>query len=100
MLSGVSGWWPDMIDSGRQPDSSHSQGSEINLGEGFPAGARRLTGRLIATKKNAPVRDFLPRHGFVVLAGDGPGEAFVKEPLPGAPFDDEHVTAHLDHGER
>jgi hypothetical protein len=23
-----------MIDSGRQPDSSHSQGAEINLGEG------------------------------------------------------------------
>jgi FkbH-like protein len=63
------------------------------------AGARRLTGRLIPTKKNAPVRDFLPRHGFVALAGDGSGESFVKEPLPGAPFDDEHVTAHLDHGE-
>ena len=63
------------------------------------AGARRLTGRLIPTKKNAPVRDFLPRHGFVPAAGDGPGEAFVKQPLPGAPFDDDHVTAHLDRGE-
>jgi FkbH-like protein len=62
------------------------------------AGARRLTGRLIPTKKNAPVRDFLPRHGFVATAGEGPGEAYVKEPLPGAPFDDAHVTAHLDDG--
>jgi FkbH-like protein len=68
------------------------------------AGARRLTGRLIPTKKNAPVRDFLPRHGFVPMAsstasGDsGPGEAFVKEPLPGAPFDDAHVTARFDGG--
>jgi FkbH-like protein len=61
------------------------------------AGARRLTARLIPTKKNAPVRDFLPRHGFVPASGDGgQGEAFVKEPLPGAPFDDSHVTARLD----
>ena len=64
------------------------------------AGARRLTGRLIPTRKNAPVRDFLPRHGFVPAAGEGPGEAFVKEPLPGAPFDDSHVTARLDDGPR
>lgn len=62
------------------------------------AGARRLTGRLIPTKKNAPVRDFLPRHGFVPAAGDGPGEHYLKEPLPGAPFDDGHVTARLDPG--
>ncbi len=60
------------------------------------SGARRLTSRLIPTKKNAPVRDFLPRHGFVPTTGDGPGEAFVKEPLPGASFDDAHITAHLD----
>jgi FkbH-like protein len=64
------------------------------------AGAQRLTGRLIPTKKNAPVRDFLPRHGFAPAGGDGPGEAFVKEPLPGAPFDDSHVTARLDDGSR
>jgi len=67
------------------------------------AGAQRLTGRLIPTKKNAPVRDFLPRHGFVpapgAAPGDGDGEAFVKQPLPGAAFDDDHVTAHLDRGE-
>jgi hypothetical protein len=25
-----------MIDSGRHPDSRHSQGAEFNLGEGFP----------------------------------------------------------------
>jgi len=66
------------------------------------AGAARLTGRLIPTKKNPPVRDFLPRHGFVATAGDGPAEergvAYVKEPLPGAPFDDAHVTAQLDDG--
>jgi FkbH-like protein len=62
-------------------------------------GAARLIGRLIPTKKNAPVRDFLPRHGFEPSAGDGgPGESFVKQPLPGAPFDDEHVTASLDGG--
>jgi FkbH-like protein len=80
------------------------------------AGARRLTARMIPTKKNAPVRDFLPRHGFVpasaptgppgppgppgpvaATAGDGgAGEAYVKEPLPGAAFDDSHVTARLD----
>ncbi|HZJ66864.1 MAG TPA: hypothetical protein VFD36_25330, partial [Kofleriaceae bacterium] len=64
------------------------------------AGAQRLTARLIPTKKNAPVRDFLPRHGFVPAsapaAGDSPGEAFVKEPLPGAAFDDAHVAARLD----
>jgi FkbH-like protein len=61
------------------------------------AGARRLTGRLIPTKKNAPVRDFLPRHGFAPAPGDSAaGEAFVKEPLPGAPFDDGHITARLD----
>jgi FkbH-like protein len=59
-------------------------------------GAQRLTGRMIPTKKNAPARDFLPRHGFVPATGDGPGEAFAKEPLPGAPFDDDHVTARLD----
>jgi FkbH-like protein len=63
------------------------------------AGARRLTGRLIPTKKNAPARDFLPRHGFVAAPGDGAaGEVFVKEPLPGAPFDDDHVEAHLGGG--
>ena len=64
------------------------------------AGARRLTGRLIPTQKNAPARDFLPRHGFVPAPGAGgpPGEAFVRE-LPGAPFDGDHVTAHLDRGE-
>jgi FkbH-like protein len=62
------------------------------------AGAQRLTGRLIPTKKNAPVRDFLPRHGFAATAGEGPGEAYVKEPLPGTPFDDAHVTAHFDDG--
>jgi FkbH-like protein len=61
------------------------------------AGARRLTARLVPTKKNAPVRDFLPRHGFAPASGDGgPGEAFVKEPLPGEPFDDSHVTVRLD----
>ncbi|HMG53256.1 MAG TPA: HAD-IIIC family phosphatase [Kofleriaceae bacterium] len=66
------------------------------------AGARRLTGRLIPTKKNAPVRDFLPRHGFVAASGaapgEGPGELFVKEPLPGQAFDDGHVTAQLEPG--
>jgi len=66
------------------------------------AGARRLTARMIPTRKNAPVRDFLPRHGFVVApgatSGDGPGEAFCKEPLPGPPFDDDHIAARLDHG--
>jgi hypothetical protein len=63
------------------------------------AGARRLTARMIPTKKNAPVRDFLPRHGFVASSaapGDGPGEAFVKQPLPGPPFEDDHIAAHLD----
>ncbi|HMG21295.1 MAG TPA: hypothetical protein VK607_08270, partial [Kofleriaceae bacterium] len=70
------------------------------------AGARRLTGRLIPTKKNAPVRDFLPRHGFVAAPGaasgaapgEGAGELFVKEPLPGQAFDDGHVTAQLEPG--
>jgi hypothetical protein len=70
------------------------------------AGARRLTARMIPTRKNAPVRDFLPRHGFIVAPGtasgaapgDGPGEAFVKQPLPGAAFDDDHIAAHLDDG--
>jgi len=64
------------------------------------AGAQRFTARLIPTKKNAPVRDFLPRHGFVPASApppaDLPGEAFVKEPLPGAAFDDAHVAARLD----
>jgi len=64
------------------------------------AGARRLTARLVPTKKNAPVRDFLPRHGFVPGPGSagegGAGEAFVKDPLPGAPLDDGHITARLD----
>lgn len=67
------------------------------------AGARRLTARLVPTKKNAPVRDFLPRHGFVPASGaagpsgeGGAGEAFVKDPLPGAPLDDGHITARLD----
>jgi FkbH-like protein len=67
-------------------------------GDLIAAGAQRLTGRLIPTKKNAPVRDFLPRHGFVAVAANdapGPGEAFVKAPLPGAPFDDDHITARL-----
>jgi FkbH-like protein len=68
----------------------------VVTGDLIESGARRLTGRLIPTKKNAPVRDFLPRHGFVPTTGDGPGEAFVKEPLPGAPLDDAHITAHLD----
>ena len=47
-----------------------------------------------------PLRDFLPRHGFVATAGEEPGEVYVKQPLPGAPFDDTHVTAHLDDGPR
>jgi len=51
------------------------------------AGAKKLTSQMIPTKKNAPVRDFLPRHGFVET-----GEAWLKEPLPGAPFEDEHIT--------
>jgi FkbH-like protein len=71
----------------------------VVTGDLMAAGARRLIGRLIPTKKNAPVRDFLPRHGFAAAPGDGgPGEVFVKEPLPGAPFDDEHVTMYLDGG--
>jgi FkbH-like protein len=76
----------------------------VVTGDLIEAGARRLTARMIPTKKNAPVRDFLPRHGFVPASastagstGDaGAGEAFVKEPLPGAAFDDAHVTARLD----
>lgn len=65
-------------------------------GDLMAAGARRLTGRLIPTPKNAPARDFLPRHGFAPIPAEGgPGEAFVKEPLPGAPFDDDHVKAFL-----
>jgi hypothetical protein len=72
----------------------------VVTGDLMSAGAQRLTSTLIPTKKNAPVRDFLPRHGFVAApgaaAGDGPGEHFAKEPLPGAPFDDDHVAARLD----
>jgi FkbH-like protein len=74
------------------------------------AGAQRLTARMIPTKKNAPVRDFLPRHGFIMAPGmapgtapgtapgDGPGEAFVKQPLPGGRFDDDHIAAQLEPG--
>jgi FkbH-like protein len=66
------------------------------------AGAQRLTARLIPTKKNAPVSDFLPRHGFItapgMAPGDGPGEAFVKQPLPGGRFDDDHIAAELEPG--
>jgi FkbH-like protein len=76
----------------------------VVTGDLMSAGAQRLTSTLIPTKKNAPVRDFLPRHGFVAApgaapgaaAGHGPGEHFAKEPLPGAPFDDDHVAARLD----
>ena len=72
----------------------------VVTGDLMSAGARRLTSTLIPTKKNAPARDFLPRHGFVAATsaatGDGPGEHFVKEPLPGAPFDDDHVATRLD----
>ncbi len=75
------------------------------------AGARQLTARMIPTRKNAPVRDFLPRHGFIAASGaasgaapgaapgNGPGEAFVKQPLPGPPFDDDHIAAQLDGGD-
>jgi hypothetical protein len=30
--------------------------------------------------------------------GDSPGEAFVKQPLPGARFDDDHIAAELEPG--
>jgi FkbH-like protein len=60
------------------------------------AGAQRLVGRMIPTNKNAPARDFLPRHGFVAARSSEPDELLVKEPLPGARFDDGHVSASLD----
>jgi FkbH-like protein len=61
------------------------------------AGAQRLFGRMIPTKKNAPARDFFPRHGFVAAKRvSDAGEVFVKEPLPGGKFDDDHVTAFLE----
>jgi FkbH-like protein len=63
------------------------------------AGAQRLVGRVIPTKKNAPARDFLPRHGFIAATRDSnAGQVFVKEPLPGAPFDDNHLKTSLEAG--
>ncbi|HUJ58234.1 MAG TPA: hypothetical protein VLX92_07070, partial [Kofleriaceae bacterium] len=58
------------------------------------AGARRLTSKLVPTKKNAPVREFLPQHGFSAIAGDA--EGWIKEPLPGPAFDDDHITIRAD----
>jgi FkbH-like protein len=61
------------------------------------AGAQRLFARMIQTNKNAPARDFLARHGFVAAKGaSDAGEVFVKQPLPGGKFDDDHVAAFLE----
>jgi FkbH-like protein len=54
-------------------------------------GAEQLTARFIATAKNAPIRDFLPRHGFEPSV-DG---LWIREALPGAPFDVDYVVARF-----
>ena len=58
------------------------------------AGARLLTGRFVPTAKNAPARDFLPRHGFV----EGEGGQWVKEPLPGPAFAADHIAVAFEAG--
>jgi FkbH-like protein len=69
----------------------------VVIGDLIAAGARQLTGRFVATAKNAPARDFLARHDFARIAdAAGPGEAYAKAPLPGAAFDDAHIAARLD----
>ena len=37
------------------------------------AGAKRLRGRFLPTKKNAPAREFYPAHGFSLVGEDGDG---------------------------
>lgn len=56
------------------------------------AGARRLTGRWIATPKNAPARNFLAHHGFIEVHGSD----LLVRALPGAHFDDGHITLELE----
>lgn len=54
-------------------------------------GASRLTGRFIPTAKNAPASSFFSRHGFVEQAD----ESWLKQPLPGSPFDIDHLAVRF-----
>ncbi len=65
------------------------------IGDLVDAGARQLTSRWIPTARNAPARDFLPRHGFVAVPDSGPGQGYIKALLPGTAFDDAHITVRL-----
>ena len=42
-------------------------------GEARERGARKLEGWFLPTKKNAPAKDFYPKHGFVQVAESGEG---------------------------
>jgi predicted enzyme involved in methoxymalonyl-ACP biosynthesis len=42
-------------------------------------GRKKLVGRFLPTKKNAPARDFYQHHGFEKQETDGPGSLWVLD---------------------
>ena len=59
-------------------------------------GVRTLTARVVPTAKNGPVMDFLPRHGFECDSQDN----WSRGPLPGQPFDIDHIASEFSRDER
>lgn len=48
-------------------------------GQARDRGRRRLLGRFLPTRKNAPARDFYPRHGFQLQSQDGEGSLWMLD---------------------
>jgi FkbH-like protein len=59
-------------------------------------GVRTLTARVVPTAKNGPAMDFLPRHGFECDSQDN----WSRGPLPGQPFDVDHIASEFFRDER
>ena len=59
-------------------------------------GVTTLTARVVPTAKNGPVMDFLPRHGFTCDSQDH----WSRGPLPGQPFDIDHIASEFFRDER